>query len=57
MQDEVEEYLAKRGMKKKFFANQLGVSPSILSQWFGGMIRFPKWRIEQIQKIISEDAI
>ena len=53
MQDKVIEYLNQQGIQKKYFANQIEVSPAVLSHWFAGRITLPVKKLNLINCIIE----
>lgn len=52
IQEEVLDYIEKHGLKKKYFANQIDVSPMMLSHWLQGRVQFSKSKIDLIFSII-----
>lgn len=52
IQEEVLKYIEENGIKKGFFAKQIGVSPMMLSHWFQGRVQFSKSRIDKIFSVI-----
>lgn len=54
LQSRVKQYLSDTGRKKKWLADQLGISPTLLSQWFAGKTVFPNHRLSAIVEIISQ---
>ncbi len=55
MQDKVIRYLDQQGIQKKYFANQIDVSPAVLSHWFAGRISLPAKKLNLINAIIQEN--
>lgn len=53
MQDAVERYCKERKVKKKDFAEKIGVTPAKLSHWLAGRTRFSVLILEKIQAILS----
>lgn len=54
MQDKVIEYLDNNGIQKRYFANQINVSPAVLSHWFAGRISLPVKKLNLINSIIQD---
>ena len=53
MQDAVDRYCKERKVKKKDFAEKIGVTPAKLSHWLAGRTRFSVLILEKIQAILS----
>lgn len=56
IQSQVKTYLSETGRKKKWLAEQLGISPTVLSQWLTGKTAFSEKRLHDIQDIIRNNA-
>lgn len=54
MQAETEQWLEEVGRKKKWMAEQIGVSPQRFSQWLNGRTSFTNRQLEKITLIISQ---
>jgi DNA-binding transcriptional regulator YdaS (Cro superfamily) len=54
MQDKVIEFLDNNGIQKKYFANQIEVSPAVLSHWFAGRIALPAKKLNRMNEIIND---
>ena len=54
LQEDVITYLAEHGLKKSYLAQKLGISPAMLSLWFGRKTGFPNDRIDAIREFISK---
>lgn len=55
IQDEVLVYLGQHGMKKKYFASMIDVSPQMLSHWLSGNVQFKRNTLDKIFSIIRVD--
>lgn len=53
LQDAVEDYCKNNKVKKKDFAEKIGVSPAKLSHWLAGRTRFSINTLEKIRALIS----
>jgi len=56
IQNQVRTYLAETGRKKKWLAEQLNISPAVLSQWLMGKSAFSEQRLHDIINIIKNNA-
>ena len=55
LQDAVERYCKNRKVKKKDFADKIGVTPAKLSHWLAGRTRFSISTLEKIKVLIDAD--
>ncbi|MBR4589784.1 MAG: helix-turn-helix transcriptional regulator [Bacteroidaceae bacterium] len=55
MQDAVEGYCKGRKIKKKDFAEKIGVTPAKLSHWLAGRTRFSISTLEKIKALIEAE--
>ena len=53
LQQEVENYVRVQRIRKKDFAQQIGVTPQMLSHWLKGRILFDKDKLYKINRILS----
>lgn len=53
LQDQAKEYLKQSGRKKKWLAEQLGITPSTLSEWLGGRSAFRQERVKKLIQILN----
>lgn len=56
IQSRVKMFLSRTGRKKKWLAEKLGISPATLSQWLAGKSAFTDRRLNEILKIMQENA-
>ena len=54
MQDAVERYCKVNKVKKKDFAEMIGVTPAKLSHWLAGRTRFPISILEKMKFILNK---
>lgn len=54
LKDDVKKYLEEHGIMKKFFADRIGISNSMLSHWFANKTGLTNETIEKICSIIFE---
>lgn len=57
MQDAVEKYCTDHKVKKKDFAEKIGVTPAKLSHWLAGRTRFPISTLEKIKIVIDKELL
>lgn len=55
IQDEVLVYIDQHGMKKKYFASMIDVSPQMLSHWLLGRVQFKRNTLDKIFSVIRAD--
>ena len=53
LQERVEEYLATKGIKKKYLASLLGIYPTQFSQWLSGHYMLNHLQIKKIEDFLS----
>lgn len=55
LQDAVESYCKQKKVKKKDFADKIGVTPAKLSHWLAGRTKFSLSTLERVKAIIEMD--
>lgn len=53
LQDAVERYCKENKVKKKDFADKIGVTPAKLSHWLAGRTRFSLTTLEKVKAVIK----
>jgi len=56
LQEDITKYLRERGIKKVFFAEQIGVKPAQLSDYFSGRTSFSNETLDKIRQIIFAES-
>lgn len=54
LQDAVEKYCKENKVRKKDFAEKIGVKPAKLSHWLAGRTRFSLNTLEKVKAIIAD---
>ena len=54
LQDAVERYCKENKVKKKDFADKIGVTPAKLSHWLAGRTRFSLTTLEKVKALLQQ---